>query len=246
MILRSDSSRHEESSASVLFAQDAPQDRIFDLISRGPRKIDDLKFIDSNLVSQEKQEEVLEDFTNVEIDSAEIKRAAAEEVARAEGYEEARREFAGELALRLDEERQRIDYVRLEFARDRQRFFAAAEGQVVQLALAVARKILVRDADMEGLPLRSTVKAALARVQDGSESILRVPIEDQDAWLEMFPQGKAGSSTSGAVTVVCDATIQPGDCVLETNVGRVELGAAVQMEEVERGFRELMQKQGGE
>ena len=246
MILRSDPSRHKETSASVLFAQEGSGSRISDLISRGPRKIDDLSFIDTNLGSQEKHEEVLESFAPVAIDFAEPRVAEAREVARAEGYEDARREFAGQLAVRLDEERQRIDHVRLEFARDRQKFFAAAESQVVQLALAVARKILTRDAEIAGLPLRSTVKAALARVQDGSESVLRVPIEEQDAWIAMFPQGKPGSNTSGAVTVLSDATIQQGDCVLETNVGRVELGAAVQMEEVERGFRELMQNQGNE
>ena len=33
-----------------------------------------------------------------------------------------------------------------------------------------------------------------------------------------------------------------GECVMETSVGRVELGVAVQLEEIEKGFFDLLQK----
>jgi flagellar assembly protein FliH len=159
--------------------------------------------------------------------------------ARAEALAEARRGFEMELEMKLVEERKRLDRMRIEFARDRQRFFAAAESQVVQLALAVARKILHRDALAEGLPLRATVKAALARVQDGSSTTLRVPQGELEAWTAMFRGG-----TAGRIEVAGDERMVQGECVLETSVGRVELGHEAQMDEVERGFGELMQEQG--
>ena len=161
------------------------------------------------------------------------------DAARFEGLNEARRGYEMELETKLVAERRRLDQMRLEFARDRQRFFAAAESQVVKLALAVARKILHRDAMTEGLPLRATVKAALARVQDGSPTVLRVPESDLEAWRAMFSTG-----TAGFVQVVADERMVSGECVLETNVGRVELSEDVSMDEVERGFGELMQEQG--
>jgi len=161
------------------------------------------------------------------------------QAARSEALSEARRGFEMELETKLVEERKRLDRVRIEFARDRQRFFAAAESQVVKLALAVARKILHRDAVAEGLSLRATVKAALGRVQDGSSTVLRVPESEVEAWSAMFLRG-----TAGKVEVMGDDQMVEGECVLETNVGRVELGQDAQMEEVERGFGELMQEQG--
>lgn len=118
-------------------------------------------------------------------------------------------------------------------------FFAAAESQVVKLALAVARKILHRDALADGLPLRATVKAALARVQDGSATLLRVPESEVEAWRAMFLRG-----TGGKVEVLGDEQMMAGQCVLETTVGKVDLGLDAQMDEVERGFGELMQEQG--
>ncbi len=161
------------------------------------------------------------------------------EAARAEALTEARRGFEMELETKLVAERKRLDQMRMEFARDRQRFFAAAEGQVVKLALEVARKILHRDAIAEGLPLRATVKAALARVQDGSVTVLRVPESEAADWSAMFANG-----TAGKVEVLADAQMGEGDCVLETGVGKVELGQEAQLNEVERGFGELMQEQG--
>jgi len=180
------------------------------------------------VAAQQAQEAAAEEQRRMEIENA-----------RAESLLEARREFDTELEKRLSEERRRLDRVRVEFARDRQRFFAAAESQVVMLGLAVARKILSREVVTDGLHLRSTVKAALARVQDGSTSTLRVPEEEVALWKEMFQRG-----SQGRVIVEGDLRLASGECVLETSLGRVELGVDAQMEEIERGFGELMQQQG--
>jgi flagellar assembly protein FliH len=42
--------------------------------------------------------------------------------------------------------------------------------------------------------------------------------------------------------VVGDERLAAGECVLETNVGKVELGVSVQLEEIERGFFDLMEQ----
>jgi flagellar assembly protein FliH len=46
------------------------------------------------------------------------------------------------------------------------------------------------------------------------------------------------------VTVVGDAHLEAGECVLETDVGTVELGVQVQLAEIERGFGDLLRRQG--
>ena len=42
--------------------------------------------------------------------------------------------------------------------------------------------------------------------------------------------------------IVGDERLRAGECVLETNVGKVELGVSAQLEEIERGFFDLMQQ----
>lgn len=168
------------------------------------------------------------------------------EAAKTEAAVAAREWFENSLAERLGEERAKVQRMRGEFARDRQRFFAAAESQVVKLALAVARRILARDAVGEGLQLRATVKSALSRLQDSGASVLRVPEEEAAAWSELL--GKHSSTRANGrvdgITVVGDERMPAGDCVLETSLGNVELGVEIQMAEVERGFGELLQGQG--
>jgi flagellar assembly protein FliH len=42
------------------------------------------------------------------------------------------------------------------------------------------------------------------------------------------------------VELVADEDLHSGDCVLETHVGQVELGVSAQLEEIERGFFDLL------
>jgi flagellar assembly protein FliH len=175
----------------------------------------------------------------VETNNVEMETNLRIAAAREEAYNLAHGDFEAELTAKLVEERRRVDRVRLEFARDRQRFFSAAESQVVRLALAVASRVLSREVATDGMHLRATVKAALGRVQDSSATTLRVPVDEAEAWTAMFQRGSAGK-----VKVVGDERMSKGECVLETTVGRVELGVDVQMEEIERGFGELLQGQG--
>ena len=158
--------------------------------------------------------------------------SAMVEAARAETKAETRSECEAEVTARVAVERQRVERVCAEFARDRQRYFAAAEAQVVKLALAIARRVLAKEVAADAMHLTATVRAALARVKDGSATVLRV--RDVSGWEEMLAEE--------SVSVVADERLDAGECVLETEVGRVELGVEVQMAEVERGFGELMQR----
>lgn len=244
--MQSEGHRPLRAPAASLFVSGTGQGCVSDLVSREPKAVAELQFEDFAAALPVLMEEPIEAPASVFFRLTARELEEAREMARVEGYEEARRQFGEELLVRVEQERERVELVRAEFARDRQRFFASAESQVVQLALAVARRVLARDADVAGLPLRSTVKAALARVQDGSRTVLRVPVEDQDAWRQMFAADGAGTGSAGLVEVVPDSSLDPGECRLETGLGRVELGVAVQLEEIERGFRELMQNQEGE
>jgi flagellar assembly protein FliH len=115
------------------------------------------------------------------------------DAARADAIVEARLGFEQELAARLRAERARVERACAEFAMDRQRFFAAAEAQVVKLALAIARRVLAREVDADAIHLAATVRAALARVHDATASVLRVPPEEAVQWSAIFADVRAAS-----------------------------------------------------
>ena len=149
----------------------------------------------------------------------------------------ARRDWEQELDQRMAEERAMVLKACGDFARERTRYFAAVEAQVVKLALAIAARVLHREARMDPLLLSGAVRVALEKVEQESETRLRVPISEVAMWKAEFESG-----SSGSVRVLGDEGRARGECVLETSVGTVELGIAAQLGEIERGFFDLMQR----
>jgi flagellar assembly protein FliH len=153
---------------------------------------------------------------------------------------EARHEWASELYAQVQKERAAVELACAEFAKDRARYFAAVEGEVVRLALAIAERVLHREAKLDPLLLGAAVRVALEKLAEGSASVLHVPAAKVDEWRAMLSEESRAS-----VTVVGEERMDATECVLETNVGRVELGVAVQLAEIEKGFFDLLQQRPG-
>lgn len=178
-----------------------------------------------------------EDVVAVEVarESQEVEVHAQMEMVRREAKAEARLEWEGELEERVLEERSMVAQVCEEFGRERSKYFAAVESEVVKLALAIAARVLHREAKMDPLLLTAAVRVALGKVAEDSSTVLRVPAGDAEMWRDVF-------GSNDAVQVVGDEQMTAGECVLETNVGKVELGVSAQLEEIEKGFFDLLEQ----
>jgi flagellar assembly protein FliH len=164
-------------------------------------------------------------------------RAVDVEMARNEARAEARLQWEQELEDRIAAERGAVLKACEEFVRARARYFAAVEAEVVKLALAIAARVLHREAKLDPLLLTGVVRVALEKVAEDSATVLRVPVGALEMWREVFV-----TRTESSPQVVGDERLGPGECVLDTNVGRIELGVSAQLEEIERGFFDLMQQ----
>ncbi len=159
------------------------------------------------------------------------------EMARNEARAEARLAWEQELEERIVGERTAVLKACEEFVRERARYFAGVEAEVVKLALAIAARVLHREAKLDPLLLTGVVRVALEKVAEDSATVLRVPVAAIEMWREIFV-----ASPESSLQVVGDERLAAGECVLDTNVGRVELGVSAQLEEIERGFFDLMQQ----
>jgi flagellar assembly protein FliH len=155
-----------------------------------------------------------------------------------------RKEWEEELERRLTDDRTMVRRACEEFDRERTRYFAAVEGQVVKLALAIAGRVLYREAKMDPLLLSAAVRVALDKVKDESGTRLRVPMAEVGSWSAAFETGSADEPgrAVGGVQVVGDMDLPRGECVIETSVGTVELGIEAQLLEIEQGFFDLLKK----
>jgi len=217
------------------------------LLREGRRSVSRLEFHPLErleTLSEFEQEDETEVFLKEEVAAlggrlrSQAEQISAEmELARSEARTEARRECEKEVEARVAEERLSILKVCEEFRRERVRYFAGVEAEVVKLALAIAARVLHREAKLDPLLLTGVVRVALEKVAEDSTTVLRVPVNAVEMWREVFVVRSEPSPR-----IVGDERLSAGECVLETNVGRVELGVSAQLEEIERGFFDLMQQ----
>jgi flagellar assembly protein FliH len=171
---------------------------------------------------------------------AELERqlALTAERCRQEGEESGRRAVEECFALTLAESRGAIGKALEAFEAERQRYFRSVEAEVVKLALAIAKKVLHREAQMDPLLLAGAVRSALDRLEESGGSILRVASVDRDGWQAAL----AKISGHKRPKLVEDTQIKSGGCELETQMGTIELNVDGQLKEIERGFFDLLER----
>ncbi len=164
--------------------------------------------------------------------SESAKQREAIEAARREGQARAQEIFDQQLAS----ERQMLRQAILDFTRERQGYFQKIEVEVVQLALAIARRVLHREANADPLLLAGIVRVALDKLENKTEVVLRVHPDVASEWRDYFA---ANVEPRHAPSVVEDPGMEGGRCVVETLLGSTEIGLETQLKEVEQGLMDL-------
>ena len=126
-----------------------------------------------------------------------------------------------------------------QFRSEREAYFARIEPEIVQLALAIARKILHREAQMDPLLLAGMVHVALEKVDTATRVRLRANPVDIHYWNEHFSQG---STAQPGPELIGDATLRQGECALETEIGSTQISLETQLKEIEQGFFDLLEQ----
>jgi flagellar assembly protein FliH len=162
---------------------------------------------------------------------------AREARARKEGRDEGLAQGRADFDKKLAGERQTVAQAIRDFARERETYFHRVEAEVVRLALAIARKILHREAQVDPLLLAGVVRVGLDNVAAGTRARLRVHPDQIQAWHEFF---SLQPDLPSRPELMGDATLGPGHCLLETELGSTDLTLETQLQEIEQGFFDLL------
>jgi flagellar assembly protein FliH len=185
---------------------------------------------------------------SVSLAEAAVVAAEQREAARAEGFKCGEREGQSGARAALEAEmhagvtagieRQRGQVVRAldEFRAAREEYFGGVEAEVVKLALAIAARVLHRETQVDPLLLEGAVRVALEKMAERAGVVLRAAVEDVDAWERVFH----GMDVDDRPKIRGDASLDRGECVLLTTMGTVELGVKAQLDEIEKGFFDLL------
>lgn len=163
-------------------------------------------------------------------------RSTAFEDGRREGEDVARAAAERATAASLTQERTRISVALQDFREKQNQYFAAMEHEVVRLALAIAARVLHREVQLDPLLLAGVARVALDKLADRSGVTLRVPVANFSEWQKVFES----MDTLERPDISADPCMGLAECVLDTRMGTVELGVAAQLDEIERGFFDLL------
>ena len=166
-------------------------------------------------------------------ETKELAFAAGREHGVLEGRRLEKEAHAASMKLSEDQRKQQLAGLVEQFAQERDRYLHAIEIEVVKLALAVAARILRREAQMDPLLLTGAVRVALGQLSGATEARVRVPTAELNLWKDAL---KLIPNLSIRPQVLPSEGMLLGDCVIETELGSVDLGIRSQLGEIELGF----------
>lgn len=167
---------------------------------------------------------------------------AAVEKARAEGLSQGEKQAGAAAVQAIEHERAVVLSALQEFAARRDNYFRRVETEIVRLALAIARKVLHREAQMDPLLLTGVVRVALDQMQADTRVVLRTSSESAELWRKFCERHSQGRHM---VEVVADSTLDGEHCVLEAEVGNSDISLDSQLQEIESGFFDLLRERPG-
>jgi flagellar assembly protein FliH len=160
------------------------------------------------------------------------------EQGRQSGQQQLRTEFDATLAKNRGE----ISRALNDFAGERENYYRRVEGEVVQLALAIARKILHREVQIDPQALAGIVRVTLEKLDFGTKITLHVHPQEAANWRHYFA---SQAEDRPAPEIHEDAALAGGACRVETSLGSTEFGLSTQLKEIETGLLDLLEERPG-
>ena len=152
-----------------------------------------------------------------------------------DGYGQAVREAGEEYADRLEEAQNIVEKAHQE----RQEIIAGSEDEIVQLAMAVARKVISNELIVNPGSIVEIVKRAILKAADREEVTVRVNPENLDTTISARDEISQSFKGIRKFKVLADASVTPGGCVVETPNGNVDARIERQLGEIEQVLLEV-------
>jgi len=153
--------------------------------------------------------------------------------ARAEGTREGEKRALAIFEEELAKHRQKLMEALASFEQERAQYYSRVEVELVHFALAIAARILHREALVDRMVVAGLVKITLEKLQQGTKVVVHVRPEEAEGWRNYF-------HGNDQLEIKEDSSLDPRACRLETELGTTELGLDSQLKEIEQGFFDLL------
>lgn len=115
-----------------------------------------------------------------------------------------------------------------------------AEEDLVRLSIAIARRILHREISVDPDALLGLVKAALSKLDQREIHMIRTHPET----VPVIRRALANAGGETTIEITADARADRGALLIETGRGQLDASVETQLEEVQRGFTDMVANRG--
>lgn len=183
-----------------------------------------------------------ETFRNESLEKLEKEKQESLEEAQSIGFAEGLEEGHQKAAEQAGEMLQGLENKLAEADAARAAAMAAADGDILELALAVARKIIKIECQLDKRVILNNIREAIKRVNDKENVTLVISPEDLRTVEENRDRILQAIAGLKHMKVVEDPAIEQGGLVIETNYGTIDACISSQLAELEKRLREEAQQ----
>jgi flagellar assembly protein FliH len=130
------------------------------------------------------------------------------------------------------------------FESDKRRLLATAESGLLELALAIARRVCKHDVATSSQAARANAIALLEMVKHESDLELRLNPVDREMLRAAASETVATADRLAHVKLVADPTVERGGCVLESRHGTIDAALETQLGCVAAALLRAPQREG--
>lgn len=171
-------------------------------------------------------------FPVFERTEAELRKKAYEE-----GFQKGYSEGLSQAKGRMEEALGRLEAILRELEDFRRRAFGRAEEEILELAIAVAKKVLRRELMSDRQWVLRTLKEAIEKVTEGDTVKIYLSPDDIDLVKEHQGELLEGVKGPRGVVLHADPGITPGGCFIETEFGHIDARLESQLEAIAQGLK---------
>jgi len=157
-----------------------------------------------------------------------------------EGADEGKRSFDDDLAAKQREDDEKLQRVISEVYSERERTYDNLEDEIISLALDIVRKVIRPAEEQMGGVFEPLVRNALKQMAPVDKVIIRISSTDYERF---FSSGRAlfelESGTKVSASFLRDASLNEGDCIIDTADETVNAGFETQLRYVKLAFEKM-------
>lgn len=148
---------------------------------------------------------------------------------------EALREEAASLVEQAKADGERI---RKEAEEERTRRILESEDEILKLAIDIAERIIRKEISRTSDNWFEMVKEAVEKVAGATEITIRVSVEDEAYLIQHLSEVQKLLTEAPVIRVVADSSLEPGDLIIQSNLGQLDARIKQQLRLMLNSLRE--------